>query len=147
MDKEGHLRFWGQQSPSTLFREPTVLAAELGLVLDIAATWHSSLNVCRTTSGVYFWGKWLGQGWKCPSASNFPSMDLLFAVDKGVRSDSIMCRPLLMPDEEGSTGRTFSEQLNTAVSIPSNSVLASIQEMGNLTCSIVSYLAHCRCAI
>ena len=103
-----------------MVEKPTAVASELGQVLDIAATWHSSLNVCCTKSGVYFWGTWLGQEWKCPSPSNFTSMDLVFTVEKGQFHESIMCRPLLMPEPEASLTSGFSEHFNTPVSIATN---------------------------
>ena len=110
------MHFWGIQSGKKIVREPTPVASELGQVLDIAASWHSSLNVCRTKSGVYFWGKWLGQDWECPSEGNFLSMDLLFAMDNLKHNDSIMYRPLLLSDGEETLNRGSSEQFNAPVS-------------------------------
>ena len=125
LDREGHSRRWGRQDSYNVVREPTAVASEMGPVLDIAATWHSSLNVCRTKSGVYFWAEWLGQNWKCPSPWNFPYMDSVFALGKGKHHDSIMYRPLLMPEQEGSLSLTsgFSEQFNEAVNIPCTFIL------------------------
>ena len=117
LDKEGHLHFWGHQGPNIVMEKPTAVASELGQVLDIAATWHSWLNVCLTKFGVYFWGTWLGQEWKCPSPSNFPSMDLVFAVDKGPFHGSIMCRTLHMPEPEASLTSGFLEHFNTPVNV------------------------------
>ena len=114
LDNEGRMHAWSRG-------DTTRVAEENGPVLDIAATWQSSLKVCRTNSGIYFWGKWLGQDWECPSSGNFTSIDALFAMDKKsewVPYESIMCGPFVVNHRESPVLPCLSDQFNKRVSTP-----------------------------
>ena len=104
LDNEGGMHAWSF-GRKNLPKGSNRLAETIGKVLDIAATWHSSLRACQTMSGVYFWGEWLGKEWECPTSGNFISMDALFAIDKGCRLflsyDSIMYRPFIIDHRTG----------------------------------------------
>ena len=120
LDNKGRMYAWSRNR-GPWSRDPTRVAEEIGPVLDIAAIWQSSLKVCRTNAGVYFWGKWLGLEWECPSSGNVTSIDALFAMDK--QSEwalyaSVMCRPFVANHRQTPVLPGFSDQFSKRVSTP-----------------------------
>ena len=112
LDCTGQLRAWKCNTGiSKLSSQP--LGEDMGKVLDIAATWHSSLKVYRAESGVYFWGEWFGKRWASPTRGSFASMDTLFAVEYDT-----MCRPFVVTHERAAVVGGFSEEFNKQVRIP-----------------------------
>ena len=119
LDTDGGLHFWGSYGDLQKFvSKPTKVALAGERVLDIAATWHSSLNVFSTESGTYFWGMWRGKCKTRPSVGNSTCMETMFAMDKDDFHGSIMCRPVvLIPQGEELLQTGFSEQFNQPVSV------------------------------
>ena len=94
LDEDGALYFWGRVGHAK-GDKPTQVNEHIGPVLDIGASWRSDLNVCRTESKVFLWGKCLEHVPKRFRQVNQDSIDMVFAKAEGV-----MCRPIGRPEEE-----------------------------------------------
>ena len=110
LDSAGSLHFW-EQKPPGLQLDPIEISGVMGAVTDVLATWNSSLNVCETAAGVYFWGLWLGKHWSRPKMVNFSCGHLAFAADS-----NIMCQPVLMVNRETSLAHGLSQIFDVQVS-------------------------------